>query len=190
VILAALEVPDTGIDMKKRTLSKVVRSEIDDCSIHGVIVQESESLLMLHREIDFAFDGFVVLSKRYVSEKTTGTARQDRYAKIMHAEGLWKSISRSMKLLPISNWMVFFNAITGMPVLIENESESESWIGVVVSCSKSVVQLRCFDSLGVLDEELTRIPIRVITLTQFGDRYTKLQYKFIRKEKQKGDASH
>lgn len=165
--------------MANKTFSKIERSKFDEHPIHGVVIQESNNLIMLHREVDFVFDGIVVVQKKDISKHTTGTIRQRRYEKIMRAEGLWKSPGRLVNRLPIGDWKELLEATSGKPVLIENERISSSWIGIVENCSEKQVTIRCFDSLGAYEDEAIRIPYRVITAIQFGDRYTQLQFKYI-----------
>lgn len=169
----------------KKNFSTIERSRIDQQPIHGVIVKESDRLVLMHRMMDFFFDGMLVVRQKDITNRTTGSSCQQRYENIMRAEGLWKSTSRFITNLPVSDWKDLLRSLARKPVLIENEKKSSSWFGVVESCSEKETSLRCFDSLGVFDDNLTRIPYRIITAIQFGDRYTQLQFKYAEKARSK-----
>ena len=163
--------------MKKR-LSEIERSRIDDRRIYGLVVKETDSLVLIHRVVDFLFDGILVIRQKDITDRINGSSRELRYENIMRAEGLWKTAGRFVNNLPILDWKELLDALIGKPVLIENETNSSCWIGVVEICGEKKVSLRCFDSLGVPDNDLTQVPYRNITAAQFGDRYTQLQSKY------------
>jgi len=165
-------------EMSIKTVSAIERPKLDESPIYGVVIKESSSLMMVHREVDFAFDGIVVVKKADISRVTTDDIRQRRYRMIMRTEGLWKSPGRSINLLPLTDWKVLLEALIGKPMLIEDEKKHTTWFGVVDGCDDKQVSLRCFDCLGVYDEAPVSIAFKVITSIQFGDRYTQLQYKY------------
>jgi hypothetical protein len=166
------------IEMPKDKYAEIERSKIDDSPIFGVVLKESDNLLMIHREVDFFFDGIMVVRRKDISKRTVGSARMVRYEKIFREEGLRNPPGRFVNGLDVTGWKEFLEALVGKPVLVENEKDDLCWLGVVENCSDKEVTLRCFDSLGVYNAQSTRIPYRKITSAQFGDRYTQLQFKY------------
>jgi hypothetical protein len=146
------------------------RKRINSKSIYGVIVAESSSLILIHYEDDFQFDGYMVMRRRDVSKWYT--SETNAYCeKLMRKEGSWKNPPKAIRSLPLDDWRTLLTALIGKFVIIENERTEDYYIGPVVACEKSFAKIHFFNSCGEW-WDLERVPYRGITSMYFGDRYS------------------
>lgn len=162
-------------------LVTIERKRLDTHRLYGVIVNESEQLICLHRESDFQFDGYVFLRKKDITSRTCDTPSHKYTEALMRKEGFWLKPDRFVQRLNIESWETAMNASIGKSVLVENENKSNHcWVGIVDACTRTIATVHCFDDLGILDDEPDRIPLRSVTSIQYGDRYTQMHYKHLK----------
>lgn len=145
------------------------RRKIDPHRLYGVVVAESDNLLLIQREYEFEFDGYQVLRRRDIT-KAYSSKSNDYCARLMKAEGLWKSPPKRIRSLPLSDWRTLLTALAGQPVVIENESNGEFFIGPILECDARSVCIHHFDGCGQW-ENVERVAYRGITCVQIGGRY-------------------
>ncbi len=141
---------------------------------------ESDFLIALQREVDFQFDGYIFIRKRDVTKRIEGTDSQKYNETIMRKEGLWKSLPRSIKSLPLNDWRDLLLALNEKPAMIENERKGDSWVGILKGCNKTAALLHYFSPTGKIDADIDRVPFRSITSVQYGNRYTTTHYKYLK----------
>ena len=162
-------------------LVTIERKRLDTHRLYGVIVNESEQLICLHREIDFQFDGYVFLRKKDITSRTCDTPSHKYTEALMRKEGFWLKPDRYVQRVNIESWETTITALIGKPVLVENENKSaHCWIGIADACTRTIGTVHCFDGLGVFDDDADRIPLRSVTSIQYGDRYTQTHYKHLK----------
>ena len=167
-------------------LVTIERKRIDPHRLYGVIVNESEQLLCLHREADFQLDGYVFIRKKDITSCTFDTPSHKYCEALMRKEGFWAKPDRFVKQLDIQSWETTITALIGKPVLVENENRSaHCWVGIVDACTRTTATVHCFDGLGVFDDVADRIPLRSVTSIQYGDRYTQTHYKYLKPRRNK-----
>ena len=54
-------------------LVTIERKRLDPHRLYGVIVNESEQLICLHREVDFQLDGYVFIRKKDITSRMCDT---------------------------------------------------------------------------------------------------------------------
>jgi hypothetical protein len=162
-------------------LVTIERKRLDPHRLYGVIVNESERLICLHREIDFQLDGYVFIRKKDITSRTFDTPSLKYSEALMRKEGLWLKPDRFVRQLDIESWETTVTALIGKPVMVENENKSaHTWVGIVDACTRTIATVHCFDGLGVFDDDPDRIPLRSVTSIQYGDRYTQTHYKHLK----------
>jgi hypothetical protein len=148
------------------------RREIDPHHLYGLLVAESESLLLIQREYDFEFDGYVVIRRQDISKSFV--SESNSYGEqLMRKERLWKNPAKAIRSLPLSDWKTLLTALSGKLVIIENERKGDFFIGPIVDCDHRAVEIHCFDGCGKW-QEIERVPYRAITSVQFGCRYIRI----------------
>jgi hypothetical protein len=158
-------------------LKTVERRRVAPHKLYGAIVSESSSLVLLHQEVDFQFDGYVVIRRRditklYPSESTAYCER------LMRKEGTWSNPPKSIRSLPISTWFDLFSALMKTVVILENERRDDYWIGPVIDCDEKAVVVHYFTTTGRwLRPE--RVPYRFLTTAQFGGRYSTIHARHL-----------
>ena len=158
-------------------LHTIERRRIDANRLYGLVVSESDTLLLMQREYDFAFDGYVVVRKRDVTKAYS--SKGNAYCqKLMRKEGLWRVAPKWVRSLPLNSWEALFGALTGKVVVLENERSGDFWIGPVIEVGARSVLVHYFDSSGGW-MSLERVPYRGITAVQFGDRYSTIHAKHL-----------
>ena len=166
-------------------LITVERSRIDPNRLYGRIVAESDFILAMQRECDFQFDGFIFIRKRDISKRIEGTASQRYNSSIMRKEGVWKSLPKTIKNLPLESWNDLVMALVDKPAMIENERKGDVWVGVLKGCIKTAAMIHYFNPTGIFDKTIDRVPFRSITALQYGDRYTSTHYKYLKPRRTK-----
>jgi hypothetical protein len=153
------------------------RRQIDPNRLYGLVVAESKSLILIQRECDFQFDGYVVIRRRDISKSYSSDSNS--YSEhLMRKEGLWKNPSKAIRSLPLNGWRALLTSLTGKPVVIENERKGDFYIGPVVACEDHSVLIHYFDGCGQW-QKVERVQYRGITLVQFGNRYSTIHYRHL-----------
>ena len=150
-------------------IQTIERLKIDPNRLHGVVVAESEELLLIQREYDFEFDGYVAVRRRDITRSYP--SESNAYCEeLMKKEGLWKRPTKASRSLPLTDWQTILTALVGKPVIIENERNGDFFIGPVIECDARSVAVHYFDGCGNWGE-IKRVAFRSITSVQFGSRY-------------------
>ena len=158
-------------------LYTIERGRITPHRLYGLLVSESDSLLLLRREDDFLFDGYAVVRKRDVTKAYSSEA--NAYCqKLMRKEGVWRTPPKSIRSLPLDSWEALFRALSGKVVVLENERKEDFWIGPIIQQDVRWVFIHYFDSTGDW-MRLERVPYRVLTVLRFGDRYSTIHAKYL-----------
>lgn len=146
----------------------IERLKIDPDRVFGVVVGESDKLILIQRKYDFQFDGYMAVRKRDITKSYTSETSQ-YCAGLMKKEGLWKTPTKAARALPLADWQTLLCAMLGQPVIIENERTADFFIGPVIDGTASSVRICNFDACGRW-QKIKRVPYRSITSVQFGSR--------------------
>ena len=158
-------------------IHKFERRRIEQDNMYGVIVAESDDLLLIQHEYDFLFDGYRIIRQRDITKSYTNESNT-YCTELMKKEGLWKLPSKAARAVPLDNWMSVFNALKGKFVIIENERQGDFYIGPILECDDRAVLIHHFDGCGEW-QDIHRILYRSITLVQFGNRYIDVHAKHV-----------
>jgi hypothetical protein len=162
------------------TILTLERKRIDRHRLYGVVVAESDQLMLLHQNDDFQFDGYVVVRKKDITKSLTSEGT-DHCIAIMKKEGLWEPVPRSVKRLPVDSWGSLLNRFVGKVVILEAEWTDDFYIGPVLEVQKNAVVIDYIDCCGKrMGEE--KISFRRITQVRFGGRYETMHEKYMEKE--------
>jgi hypothetical protein len=153
------------------------RKQIDQNRLYGLVVSESNSLILIQREYDFQFDGYMVIRRRDIS-KSYSSDSNSYSERLMRKEGLWKNPPKAIRSLPLDDWRALLISLTGKPVVIENERKGNFYIGPVVVCEDHSVVIHYFDGCGRW-QKFERVQYRGITSVQFGNRYCTIHYRHL-----------
>jgi hypothetical protein len=153
------------------------RRKIDPHRLYGLVVSESDTLVLIQREDDFEFDGYIVIRRRDISKSFAGES--NAYCEqLMRREGLWKTPTKAVRSLPLADWQALLSALSGKTVIIENERKGDFFIGPIVSCDARSAMVHYFDACGQW-REIERVPYRTITSVQFGCRYATVHSRYL-----------
>lgn len=153
------------------------RRRIDPHRMYGVVVSESDSLLLLHHAYDFVYDGYVAIRRCDITKSFTSDS--NRYTeRLMRKEGLWSRPPKSVRELPVENWHALLSSLAGKPVVIENERKGDFYIGPVVSCDARFVSIHYFNGCGEWGD-VERVRLTTITTVKFGDRYSTIHHRHL-----------
>src|ERR1041385_2969403 len=151
------------------------RRQIDPNRLFGSIVAESASLILIHCEADLQFDGYQVIRRKDISRSYSSDSN-DYAEKLMRKEGLWEDPAESIRSLPLDDWRSLLTALSGKPIILENERKEDFYIGPVVSCEAHSVLIHHFDGCGQW-QKVWRVQYRSITSVKFGDRYSTIHFR-------------
>jgi hypothetical protein len=158
-------------------LVTIERERLDPNNRYGVIVSQSESLTLLHDNYDFQFDGYCVIRNRDIT--CCDSSESNNYCeRLMRREGLWESVPRWVKKLPIAGWPELVAALIGTVVILEDEVRERFLIGPLVEAQTRHAAIHHFDSCGT-PQKLEKISYTRITSMTFGDRYSTIHAKYL-----------
>ena len=158
-------------------ITTIVRKK-DDNKLYGLIVSESDKLIMVLKENDFQFDGYQIVKRSDVKEMYISDSN-DYCAKIMKRESLWKvRHPKWVSMLDLSTWHSVFSGIKCKVVIAENENENGGiYIGPIGGISESFVTINWFDGVGIFGEPV-RVRLSKLTTCKFLDRYSTIHSKY------------
>lgn len=157
----------------------VERKPIDPHRLYGVVVGQSETLMLLHQEDDFQFDGYRVIRRKDISNSFFSDSN-DYCATLMKKEGRWEPVPQNIKDLPLDSWGSLLSQFVGKVVILQNERTHDFCIGPVKEITKIGVAVRNFDGCGQWTGE-EFVPFSNITCMKFGDRYSTTHQKYLKK---------
>jgi hypothetical protein len=165
--------------MAENQILTIERKRIDPNPVYGVIVGQSDSLILIHHEYNLQFDGYIVIRRKDVT-KSFSSDSNDYSAQLMKLEGWWEPVPAKIKKLPLDSWASLLRQFVGKAVILQNERTEDFYIGPVTDVTESAVVTHYFDGCGEwMDPE--RIPFSKITSMQFGDRYSTTYAKHLKK---------
>ncbi|HWB14720.1 MAG TPA: hypothetical protein VG826_36190 [Pirellulales bacterium] len=167
--------------MAANRILTVERKRIDGHRLYGVVVGESNALILLHEEDDFQFDGYTVIRRKDISRSFFSDSN-DYCAKLMRKEGRWEAVPRHVKKLPLDSWASLLSQFVGKVVILKNERTDEFYIGPVEEITKTGVVVRHFDGCGEWTGK-ERVPFSKITCMMFGNRYSTTHEKHLKKRR-------
>jgi hypothetical protein len=145
------------------------RKKIDPDCLYGVVVAESDSRILVQEVYDFEFDGYVVVRRRDVTRSCSSDS--NAYCeKLMRKDGLWRSPTKFARSLPLADWRTLLKKLMNRAASIENERQGTFYIGSIIKCDIRGVSIYHFDACGKW-QNIERMPYRLITMVQFGNRY-------------------
>lgn len=148
----------------------------------GYIVDFSSDFIVLQELDDFIIRGFLIFSTKML--KNVRSNKTDKFfEKIYKKEGITERVERK-HIVDLSNWETILKSIKKLNfnVIIKNENPDEDTfdIGPIIKVTKNAVYIRYFDAAGILDDELTKIDWKNITLLSFDDIYVNTLSKYIK----------
>jgi hypothetical protein len=167
-------------------ITTIVRKN-DRNKLYGLIVSESNRLILLKREYDFQFDGYQIIRK--VDIKEMYSSDSNAYCvKLMKNENIWNSRHPNwVRKLDLTCWQSVFNGIKCKAVIVENEIvKGGFYIGPILKVTKSNVTIQWFDGIGKFGSPDV-VNYKIITTCKFLDRYSVIHSKYL-KSAQQGDA--
>jgi hypothetical protein len=105
------------------------------------------------------------------------------YKKILKGEGVFTKDYGFDQNIDLTSWQTIFKGLKGFDyhVIIECEALKEPvfTIGPIRRLSKSNVQVQYYSPAGILEEKLSSVTYKDITIVTFGDRYTTTFRKYL-----------
>lgn len=152
------------------------------------ILAMSKNFLLLQIENEFSLNGYAIIRKDQFD--TLRCNQFDRtIKKILKKEGILENDYGINEIICLENWQTIFKDLkkNDYHVIIECEKKKKSGfnIGPIKKISKTSVSIQYYDPTGLLENKLTPIEYKDITIVQFGDRYSKTFRKYLTLKKPK-----
>jgi len=158
--------------IRNRDLVNIRRGNFRDRSIQGVILECSESLLLIQYIYDFRLDGYMLLRRCDLSEVSCRST--DRFQKeLLGTEGVFEQIDFDFRV-PMDSFESFLKSREENEIIIlEEESDGSSGllIGPVASMNTDAVEIRHFTGIGRLAQPMPSMAIDRITCCQMDTNY-------------------
>jgi len=169
----------------KRSFVKIFRTVCGkEETLSGFILGMSRNFLFLQLDDEFVLDGYAVIRlDDFDSIRHSSYERTQR--KIFAAEGLLADGYGFEKPLPLTNWGDILKTLKSydIHVIIENISNGELdfWIGPIKRVASKSVSIHNYDPNGTFDENVTLLKMDTISILKFGDRYSTIFRKYLKK---------
>jgi hypothetical protein len=171
-------IPDTVLSehQKKQNLISIQREDIDENELHGFILDFNKEWLLMVKEYDFIFDGFMMVKREFVSAIKHGNT-QKFHKRLFQIEGKMVEVDFG-KTIPEardgeSSITQFVRSLAAdKVVMLEDERDDFFLIGFIEeSDTDSCIGLRFFDGEGQLEEEVSDISHDELTILTFDSSY-------------------
>jgi hypothetical protein len=158
-------------------LVTIERKKLDANGLYGVVIAQSAALTLLHQEIDFQFDGYMVMRTRDIT-RCDPSESGDYCRRLMRLEGLWKTAPRWVRKLSIGGWPELVSDLVGRVVIVEDEVRETFHIGPLLEAQSKHALIHHFDPCGRL-QEVNKVAYSRITAVRFGDRYSTIHSRYL-----------
>lgn len=166
--------------MKNKQMTVLYRDTLGAREYAGIPVSVENELVVLHRESNFALDGYTALRTGDVTE----TEQMDDVPflkKVLSGEGVYEAVKAPA--FPCPNWRALLEGIRKQfggwaAVECENPDEPLYFVGRVQQVDDRYLVLRRVDGLGNWLPDLLTLPLDDITVVSFGDRYLEMFRKY------------
>ncbi|MGJ8655078.1 MAG: hypothetical protein ACSHX6_01405 [Akkermansiaceae bacterium] len=184
-------VPDIVLreHQKGQHLVALMREDLDDNDLHGFIIDFNKKWVLIQKEYDFIFDGFLLVKREFITAIKHGST-QKFHKRLFQIEGKMSEVDFE-KVTSLDEGGVFdlesFLLDLGREkvVILEDEREDLFLIGFVESLGKDGdFEIRFFDGVGTLDDELSVVSEEELTIVAFDSSYC-LHYERYFKRKRK-----
>jgi len=173
--------------INKKSYVKIFRTVCGkEENLSGFILGMSENFLFLQLDNEFVLDGYAVIRlDDFDSVRHSSYERTQR--KIFSGEGILAAGYGFEKSLPLSNWSDILKTLKSydIHVIIENinKGELDFWIGPIKRVASKSVSIHNYDPAGTFDKKATLIKMDTISILKFGDRYSTIFRKYLKKRK-------
>jgi hypothetical protein len=166
-----------------KNLVSIERKHIDQNSIQGLILDESDELLLVQYVYDFQCDGLLVLSKSDITEVVSTKTDKFQTKLMKNLELLDNQLLASN--YDIQSWREFFRSIRSHHkyVIVEQERFEDPvfTIGRIERNLKSHIKMRHFTGIARWDDELQDINYDDITSCGVASNYINVYERYFEK---------
>lgn len=164
-------------------ISRTVFNEEENLS--GFLLAISKDFLFLQVDNDFTLDGYAIIKKDdFDSIQHSNYERAKR--KIFNAEKVLSTSYGFDKDLPLTNWTSILKKLKsyGFHIIVQNINKDylDFWIGEIKNVTSKSLSIHNYDPAGVLDDKPTNIKFSTISVIKFGDRYSTIFRKYLKKK--------
>lgn len=184
-------VPDIVLreHQKGQHLVALIREDLDDNDLHGFIIDFNQKWVLIQKEYDFIFDGFLLVKREFITAIRHGST-QKFHKRLFQIEGKMSEVGFEQGSLLCAGAELemkpFLLSLGREKVMIlEDERDDLFLIGFIEGMSDARdVEVRFFDGVGKLDDELSVVSEDELTVVAFDSSYC-LHYEryFMRKRK-------
>lgn len=148
----------------------------------GYLIAAGE-LLAVRAVHDFALDG-VILSRLSDVDAVVCEGPEAFMDHVLRQEGGMEDAG-PVPLIPVSDWRAALETVRrlGEWVILECEDDDATFVGELLEVGEGEVTLRPVGSDGIIDELPEKIPLDLITLVRFGERYIKMYQAYAELER-------
>jgi hypothetical protein len=158
-------------------ITTIERKKITPDKLGGVILAESDELMLLREVADFHFDGFVVIRQKDITKKHQ-PKHNLFHEKLMKKDGKWYlgDIGHYLWKVKtprnaISSWKELLTNLICEIVIIEDERKEDFYLGLVREVSDKTVTIDYIDTMAKICKSC-KIPFKSITQVIFDDEYS------------------
>ena len=167
----------------KKDFVKIFRSfNGDQADISGFILRATKDFLLIQPELEFQLNGYAIIPIHQFDSLRSGPYEK-MYKKILRGEGVFTKDYGFDHDINLTSWQTIFKDLKRLDyhVIVECEALHEPgfMVGPIRRLSKSNVRVQYYSPAGILEEKLSSVTYKDITIVTFGDRYTTTFRKYL-----------
>lgn len=164
---------------------QIDRGAFDHPHWNGYPLAASDRLVLVRTLDDFDLDGFAVLRMEDLTAVRSGEPERF-FDHVLRAEGLLDAVPPAPSIR-LDGWQSVLEDVLRGPghAIIECEGleDPEFYLGRLVDVDAERVALRYITVTGLVEEEITHVPLEDITLVRFDERYVRYFAKYAKDER-------
>lgn len=161
------------------------RGAFDHSHWNGYPLAVNHRFVLVRTLDDFDFDGFAVLRVEDLTAVYAGDP-ENFFDQVLRAEGLLESLPPAPELR-LDSWQTVLEDVRRLSgyAIVECEAhvDPEFYLGRLIEISAEHVALRYINVAGLIEEDLTHVPLEDITMVRFDERYIRYFAKYAKDER-------
>ncbi len=157
-------------------LVSIERDDITDASVHGIVLDYSNELLIIRHLSDFVWDGLQVLSIKDITSIDSGETNE-LHLQMLEEEGCLSNL-QAVPQYPLSNWQALLTHIQAQNKLIILEDEHPEddlfFLGRIARLNDYEVHLHYFNVTAEWESDTGKIGYNYITRCQLFSNYANM----------------
>lgn len=144
----------------------------------GQVLRDSKNFLLLHEIRDYAYDGFVIFNKNFITK-----IERKKYEKFTQSlmEKCAKKPEQSLKWLNLKSFDTLLNSLQknhNKFCVDTTDDENNFFVGKIIKYNDETISIKALDTFANFEDKLVLVNAKDIGYILFSDSYSKMLFKY------------